>query len=536
MNTARNDNKDKGLESGAKGKYKLLLIQPGINPKTQRKCVSDVIHMSFPLSLGFLAGYLLQNGPFPLHIIDEHMTPINDDDVEGIVSLVERPRIFGITALTSTSSRAYQLARMIKRVDPSSAVVLGGVHPTVLSEDSLRKEGVDIVVRGEGEQTFAELVDCILNERDYRKILGISFKNGEKIIDNGERPLIKDLDTLPPFPYHLFEHNRDKYPGFASIQTSRGCPHACIFCSQRSISGRVYRYQSKERVLSTIRKLIESYHPDTIRIMDDEIGVNRKRLLELLHGIIDCGFNKQVSFTGPMRGDSFDEEVAAKIKEANFSQISFGLETASESLMKTIYKGETVEQVVKAIHLAGDYGIPTATTVIFGLPTETNADRWKAIKLVNSLPLDSARFNILTPYPGTQVFERLSKEGKIHIAEGWANFSVQYMWQGDDIPYIPAGTDRYELMFMTMFANLLFYLKPGGIWKVLTSRLAGGNVISLPKRWYLSTYFFRIARVALYLIRRFLFVAGMMLLFKIGSYLHLGGQQSVRSQTTPGEW
>ena len=176
-------------------------------------------------------------------------------------------------------------------------------------------------------------------------------------------------------------------------------------------------------------------------------------------------------------------------------------------------------------------GITTATTVIFGLPTETNRDRWNAIKLVNSLPLDSVRFNILTPYPGTPVFERLKKENKIFIKKDWENFSVQYMWEGDDLPYVPAGTDRYELIFLTMFANLWFYLNPRGIWKTLTTPLAGGNVVPLPRKWYLSKHFFRITRVGFYLVYRFVVVVCKMIATKL-----LLLKSTKRNRNTPDEW
>lgn len=482
----------------------VILLNPSINLKTQKKILTDIIRVSFPMSLGHLGGYLLRNDDISLEIYDDQISRLDFEDLEKIVLTMAQPRIIGLTTMTATSARAYQLAEMVKKIDPQAIVVAGGIHATVLPEEPLSHGAIDIVVRGEGEITFDILIRKIINEQDYRDVLGITYCDNGNPVSTQSRPLIKSLDSLPPFPYHLFQKNKDKYPGFFSVQTSRGCPYACVFCSQRSMTGRTYRYLSTPRALSEITTLVEVYNADVIRIMDDNIAANKRRLLDLLDAIIASGLHKKTSFEAPMRADNMDQEIAEKLKEANFSMVSFGLETGSERLMKLINKGETVNQVVRAIELAAAKKLPAATTLIFGLPTETRSERWAGIKLVGRLPLDSVRFNILTPYPGTPIYETLVKEKKVRIKKDWENFSVQYMWAGDDLPYVPDGTDRYELMFTTMLANLLFYFRPSGVKKMLTKSFAGGNVVLLPKGWYLSSYFFKIARVGLYLVGRFL--------------------------------
>nr|NJM00983.1 radical SAM protein [Desulfobacula sp.] len=495
-------------------KNNILLINPAISTKTQEKIVTDVIRATFPFSLGHLAGYLLQDKSINLKIVDEQISPLGDGVIQQLIAEMDEPKIIGISTLTPTCSRAYEIADRIKELARDATVIIGGVHASVMPEEGLQHKGVDVVVRGEGEVTFAELIDRIKNGKDYSDIQGISIKKDGSIIHNQNRPLIKDLDLLPPFPYSLFEEHIDKYTGFTSVQTSRGCPYGCIFCSQRSISGRSYRHVSSERAVKDMKTLIEKFDARLIRIMDDNIAANKKRLMGLLNLIIKEGLHKKVSFEAPMRGDNMDEELLDKLKEANFSLLTFGLETASDRLMKLINKGETVDDVVRAIRMTSQKGISIGTTLIFGLPTETNKDRWEAMKLVSSLPLDSVRFNILTPYPGTPIYNELIKENKVLIKEGWENFSVQYMWQGDDLPYVPDGTNKYELMFFTMFANLWFYIRPSGIWKLFTKSVAGGNVVSLKKRWYFSSFLFKMIRVGFYLTKRFAIIFFRMLVRK----------------------
>lgn len=493
----------------------ILLINPSINTKTQPEIFTDLIRATFPFSLGYIAGYLHSRGFSDLQIIDDQIYSLGNNKLEQLVSNMNSPKIIGLTTLTATCSRVYEIAKKIKEMDSNTVVILGGVHASVLPEECISRKGVDIVIRGEGEETFAEIAECIYNGYDIRQIKGISYKEDGRFIHNAGRPLIKDLDSLPPFPYHLFEPNIDRYPGFFSVQTSRGCPYSCTFCSQRSVSGYSYRYVSTERAIHDIELLINRFGATLIRIMDDNIGANKKRLNQLLDVIIEKGINKRVSFEAPVRGDHLDSDILDKLKEANFSLLTFGLETASNSLMKLINKGETVEDVVGAIKMTAQRGISTGATLIFGLPTETNRDRRAAIRLVSSLPLSSVRFNILTPYPGTPIYGSLISENKILIKKDWENFSVQFMWAGDDLPYVPDGTDKYELMFFAMLANLWFYIRPSGIIKLLTKSAAGGNVIFLQKKWYFSGFLFKVLRVGVYLIIRFIVIFMKMIYRKI---------------------
>jgi radical SAM superfamily enzyme YgiQ (UPF0313 family) len=253
--------------------------------------------------------------------------------------------------------------------------------------------------------------------------------------------------------------------------------------------------------------------------MDDNIAVNREHFVELCNAIIKEGLNKKAYLHASMRGDNATEEILGKAVEANFKILYYGLETGSERLMKIINKGERVEDVVSAIKRTARKGISVGTTIIFGLPTETRRERKDTVKLVRSLPLSSVRYNTLVPYPGTPVFKELGSEGKILARDEWRNFGVQYMWESDDIPYVPDNNDRLELIFDTMWANLSFYLSIKGIRLLLTQSVAGGNVIKLSAKWFLSGgEIIRIARVFLYLATRFLNVAGRLFWKKLGKY------------------
>lgn len=333
-------------------KPNVLLINSKVSEYSQNRRINALINISFPTSLGILAGYLMASGIEKVEIIDEQLYPIEDKDISDLINSFSKPRIIGFSVLTLNCGRAYELAKKIKVVDPASMIVFGGIHPTVVSEEVLSKKGVDVIVRCEGEETFRELVHLILSQKDFSYIPGISFRKNGNFIHNPDRPLIENLDQIPPFPYHLFEKDLDKYPNFSGVFGSRGCPYGCTFCSARSISGRRYRFHSVDRLISEFSTLIYKYEQKSIFLMDDNIAVNKKHFFALCDAIIKEGLHKKAFFHGSMRGDNATEEILDKAVQANFKIIYYGLETGSERLMKVINKGETVGEVVSAIRRA----------------------------------------------------------------------------------------------------------------------------------------------------------------------------------------
>ena len=219
-------------------KSNLLLINPRINESSQNRRINAMINVTFPTSLGILASYVMPSVVDSVKIVDEQIHPIDDNGLGSFIGELKSPKVIGMSVLTINCGRAYELAKKIKMIDAGAVVVLGGIHPTVAPEEALSKEGVDIVVRGEGEETFRELLLSIRQLKDYRKIDGISYRNNGKIVHNLGRLPISDLDSIPPFPYHLFEEDFGKYPNVSGVFTSRGCPYNCSFCSSRSISGK----------------------------------------------------------------------------------------------------------------------------------------------------------------------------------------------------------------------------------------------------------------------------------------------------------
>ncbi len=490
----------------------ILLINPSIHAKSQSEKVNIIMSTSFPTSIAFLAGYLLKFN-IDVDVYDERIQLLQAESLAAEVLKLAKPRIIGISTVTLTASRAYTLTSWVKAADPEAIVIIGGIHATVATDEVLVQPGVDLVARGEGELTLKEVADRILANEDYKTdVMSLSYLQAGKPVHNPLRPFVANLDDIPSMPYHLFTEHMARYSNFGAILGSRGCPYPCTFCSARSMSGMKYRFHSVERILDEIKLLVRTYGQNMIHLMDDNIAVHKRHFMAVCEGIIQEGLHLEAAFQGSMRGDDARDDVLAMAKKANFSIIYYGLETGSERLMQVIQKKETVAEVVDAIHRTHAHGIASGTTIIFGLPTETRKDRWDCIRLVRSLPLASVRFNTLAPYPGTQVYDELMAENKILFKEEMVNFNVQYLWQADDIPYVPDGNKRLELIFDTMFANLSFYLSFKGIYQLLIQPMAGGNVVKLKSKWYLNlAEVWKIYSVFQYLVLRFLSVTVRML-------------------------
>lgn len=465
----------------------MILINPSYNREKKLGGFSRYVPVSVPIGIGYIAGYLISNNK-KAKILDEEILSISDDILEEAVKDIEPPYIFGVSCLTAGIARGHELAETIKTKYPDSKVVFGGVHPTVLAEEVLKDTNIDIVVRGEAEEIVEVLYERIKNNQDYSDLKGISFRKDGQIVNN-EREKLPDLQRMPRFPYHLFESYSDKYElGF--IASSRGCPFSCIFCSQRSISGRKYRFFPSEIVIESIDELIHRYKRTYITFVDDSFLMNKRRVKQLCEMIMERGLHKEGVFDCQARGDTVDEDILRALKEAGFRTIHFGIETASERLMKLIEKKETVQQVVEGVQLAKKLGFQVSGTFILGLPTETEEERKAAYKLAKKLSLDYVRFNNATPYPGTELYEIAVKEKRFNPGDNWENLNacgtlVQSPFKPAPLAYVPLTVSEDELRNQVLKYNLFYSFRPQSIYKILKEKVGPAGWLALPDRWYL---------------------------------------------------
>ncbi len=466
----------------------MILIKPNSYRRQKLGSFSRYVPLSIPIGIGYLASYLIGQKK-KVKILDEEAVDSPESMIDEYVREAGKPYIFGFSCLTASAARAHELAGIVKAKYPDSKVIFGNMHPTVLAEEVLKDRNVDVVVRGEGEETLNTLYERIKNSKDYSDVAGISFPRGEEIVHNQDAPL-PDLRRIPRMPYGLFKRHSDRYE-LGSIASSRGCPYDCIFCSQRCISGRKYRFVPSEIIIQEIEDLISVYKRPYILFVDDSFIVNRERVLRLCDMIRKRGFHKSTIFDCQVRGDTVDEEILKALKESGFRTLHFGIETASERLMRLIDKRETVRQVVEGIRLAQKFDFQISGTFILGLPTETNDERKMAYRLAKGLSLDYVRFNNATPYPGTRLYDMAKKEKRLNAGDNWENLNacgtlVSSVFKDSRLAYVPLSTSEKELKHDILKYNLFYSFRPQSVCRILKERIGPAGWLTLPERWYFS--------------------------------------------------
>lgn len=445
---------------------KVLLLNPPYDIKRYMGELSKVGWVFPPIGLMYLASFIRRN----LDIKNVELFDFQVEDRDFFTYLRDfNPDIIGITCQTALVYSTLEISEKIKALLPNSKIIVGGVHASLRPQDLLISKNIDYTVKGEGEETFLELVKAIASGGNPRLVMGISYRGDDgEMVTNPERMMASDIDKFGMPAVDLIKAERyrispDMKTGkhFGMILTARGCPYDCIFCSNKLLTKRTYRYRSIPSVIEEIEYYLKKYHINQFMIIDDNFAVNKKRTMDLCDEFIRRGYPKKFNWWAEARVDCLDEELIVKMKEAGCSIISLGIESGNQRLLNMIQKGITLENIEETLKLLRKYKIKSRASVILGLPTETKEESLKTIKFVYNLPLDQVRFSIATPFPGTKLWDIAVEEGKIspeHI--DWTTFSLMGGYADYTPPYYPNGRTPEEIKTLQRQANLRFYFRP----------------------------------------------------------------------------
>ena len=350
--------------------------------------------------------------------------PVWINVVKKLACLLEEfnPDIVGITMPTAKYDVSIELIKFIKKKNKNLKIAVGGPHPSILPEDTLKIEGVDFVIRGEGEETLLELVNLLEKNKSLSQIKGLSYKNNSKIIHNSCRPYIKNLDELP-FPNWNLVYSSDKISAksfFNSIISSRGCPYQCIFCASKKIWGLNVRYRSPENIFEEIKERKGRYEVNLFHFNDDSFTTKKENVMKLCDMILKN--NLKIEWTCDTRVNLVDYDLLKKMKQAGCTQINLGIECGNEKMLRYIKKGITIKQVIEAFKIANKVGISTLAYFMMGFPDETKEDIYDTIALMKKIRPSHPCWSIATPYPGTELYEICQKEGLIKKGINWSTF------------------------------------------------------------------------------------------------------------------
>ena len=423
-----------------------------------------------PHSLLTIAAPLLKKG-YKVCIIDQRTNENWQEDL--IFALKSKPLCVGLSAMTGTQIYYALSVAKIVREESQVPLVWGGPHPSTISKQTVEHALVDIVVVGEGDITFLELVDALKGKQPLHHIDGLVFKENNKIVVTKERELL-DIETLLPVPWELLDIekyiHRDFYLHGARRsldigQTSRGCPYQCGFCSSATLRKRKWRAMSVEKSLKVILDPIKRFDLDGIWIRDDEFYIDRKRTSAICQGIIDSGV-KIRWYTSGTRIDVFnrstDEEIEL-IKKSGADTLKFGAESGSNRILKLMKKGIKVEDTIKANLKAKEHDIIPVFALMIGFPTETFEDINQTIDLFVRLKKDNprAKFEVIATFgalPQTPLYALALEHGlnPPKNLEGWINWLFdEYDLKGDKIPWFNKRDRKYigNITYMSIFAN-----------------------------------------------------------------------------------
>jgi radical SAM superfamily enzyme YgiQ (UPF0313 family) len=368
--------------------------------------------------------------------------------------LATDPDIVGISSFTYGIKDTLLLSKWIKASRPDIKIILGGVHVTQLPYEAIKDANIDFIIRGEGEYSFRDLIAG----KEPDSIKGLVYKDTVGNIKmHPEFGKIEDLDELPTIAYDLVDMSKyfptagqcHRFPAAAMI-TSRGCPGRCIYCSS-SVSGKKVRYRSAKNIANEIKYLISNYGIKEIIFMDDVFTFNKNRLIEFCRLVQDE--NIDIVWDCSSRVQHVNEDVLQIMKKSGCSQLSFGVETGDENVLKSIKKGQTLDHVRKKVALSKKAGLETRSSFIIGFPADTVESIKKTIAFAIELDPHLVSFYVATPFPGTEMYDWAVKNNAL-LTTNWSLYD-----QSHHIMNIPgASTEEIDVLYKHAYKS--FYHRP----------------------------------------------------------------------------
>lgn len=406
-----------------------------------------------------ILGTILKDHGYEVKVFVEDIKGINFEDVFEADAV-------GISTITSTAPRAYEIANVIRRED--IPVFMGGPHVTFMDEEALNY--CDYVLRGEAEETILPFIHALESRTGFENIAGLSYRTSAgKLVRTEDANHCRELDRFP-IPDRTLIHGNVKGlsdKSITPIMTSRGCPFGCTFCSVTRMFGRRYRFRSVENIMNELRTL----RPKWTFFYDDNFAANREHTKELLREMISQNINTR--WSAQVRIDiAKDPELMDLFRRSGCYYVYIGLESTNPETLKAMNKSQTVEDIEEAVRTIHRYGIRIHGMFIFGSDQDDIRTIRQTVKFAKRLKIESVQFMVLTPLPGTPVFKDLEKEGRL-ISRDWSYYDAHH------VVFQPRGMSYWHLQKETIKAMLRFYS-----WGQILGRFIRFDVLTMVIRAY----------------------------------------------------
>ena len=409
---------------------KVLFVEP---PKDVWFVMGE--YLPPPYGIIQLATYLEKHvSDVQLEVLDCNAEKVDWKNMEQRMA-DSKPDVVACASLATCNT--YAVAKTLetaKRVVPSVSTVAGGQHFTATAQGSLQQfPEIDVIVRGEGEQTFAELVKKIQLKVNFSGVLGISYRQGNAIVHSAPRPLIENLEDLPFPGYQLVKANMSKYhfsvmagekAPYALIEGSRGCSHQCTFCTQWRHWQACHRLKSAKRIADELAYCYHEFGSKFIWLTDDNFGAG-PRSGEIAEEIIARHLPEDVSWFVQSRCDDTirNRDVLPRLRRSGLKWMLLGVENSNPQTLESFKKGETPADAKMAVRLLQTNDIFAHAMIIIGSRKDTHETIAQLKEFANHLDPDLAMFGILTPFPGTEIYTEAERNGWI-TDQNWSHYDM----------------------------------------------------------------------------------------------------------------
>lgn len=404
----------------------------------------------FPLSIVSLVPKLIKKN-FRVHIFDER---VQLNCREQIEALLPDAVCFGVSSMTGFQIlRAIEMVKLV-RGRSSVPVIWGGWHVSLLAEESAKSEHVDYIVRGQGEETFSELVESIANgATGLEKICGITYKRNDQLMSTPDRNLIP-INEIEPISYTHFDIR--KYRRFYSYMSSIGCPMHCGFCAEAVVNKGKWFAREPGQVVEDIEYLWKrrTYHTRAIYFLDSNFFVNKRRVEEICDLILKKGLKLKWSALGHAKQmSSRDEDFFNLLHRSGCYRVLIGAESGSQEILNYINKNATVEDNYKFVQKATRAKIQPDVSMMCGFPGAPIDDLRATITFMNEVkrisPNAKIKLFFFTPYPGSQLYTEAIKQGfkPPDSLEGWAHYTLRKV----NMPYLDRNYEKLVRFFVEVY-------------------------------------------------------------------------------------
>ncbi|HTM51002.1 MAG TPA: radical SAM protein [Bryobacteraceae bacterium] len=442
-----------------------------------------------PLGILAVSTPLLRAG-YQIRIIDSTITP---DFQKAALEELSDALCLAVSLVTGPMIReTAQIARAAKALYPDLPVVLGGWHPSLLPDQTLAAECIDVVVRGQGEDALLEVVRRLEDRASLAGIPGVGYKEDGRLVFNPPRPL-KSIRDLPPKAYHLADFNayeRTCGRRWAMYISSLACPYNCGYCTNAGVYGRQWNALDPDQVVEETMDVVSRYRLQLLWIVDDNFLVDTERAFGIAEGLV----RKNAKFDWSIQAstnlvDRFTVDELKVFKRAGLSQIAMGADSGSMRVLKLMNKDgfqkiETIYAAAAKLHAAG---IRPSFNMIFAYPGETEKEQRESVRLIMDIcrRYPGAEFwtNIFSPYPGAPVMERAFELG-IHVPktfEEWSDFFPRYQV----LPWMN-GKKHERLQTMREYMRMAFHRVPVSIHRKDSFTRLAHALLAIPARWRLD--------------------------------------------------